>query len=84
MSRSRKKNPIIGHTLAESEKRDKQRASRATRRVNAFRLKACQDLGEFEPLSNAQINGAGAYVFAKDGKQTISPENPNLKKFMRK
>jgi hypothetical protein len=40
MSRSIKKTPICGITTAESEKKDKQRASRATRRVNYTATKA--------------------------------------------
>ena len=84
MSRSYKKSPFSAHTYAESEKRDKQRASRATRRVNAHRLKICQDLEEFAPLSNVQINGAGACMFDKDGRWRVELTDPNYKKYLRK
>jgi hypothetical protein len=81
MSRSYKKNPVTGHTKAKSEKADKQRCSRSTRRVNAMLLKT-QGLS-YEPLTNVAINGHGSWLFAKDGKQYLS-NDPKYVRYLRK
>jgi hypothetical protein len=67
MSRSTKKALFHAHTYAPSEKKDKQRASRATRRVNAIKLRS-EDLEVYFPRTSFEINGAGEWMFAKDGR----------------
>jgi hypothetical protein len=79
MSRSIKKTPVCGITTAESEKKDKQRASRATRRVNYTATKAPIELLEdFAPISNLQINGHGDCHFSKDGRQYVETKNSKI------
>lgn len=72
MSRSRKKNPFCGISLAKSEKSDKQIANRKNRRINKEILKTFDDsklLSIFETSDK--------WIMAKDGKQMINPlKNP--------
>ena len=69
MSRSRRKTPICGITVAESEKRDKQIANRRYRRAATVAVSS----GDDPPLYNSIIN---PWAFSKDGKQYI-PKNSN-------
>lgn len=75
MSRSFKKNPIIGMTCAESEKDDKQKANRRYRRVSKILLEVKQD--DFVDPFKHQFGSA--WSFAKDGRQYCN--NP---KYLRK
>lgn len=81
MARSRRKTPIISWTTAESEKKDKQLSSRATRRVNAVRVKG-KELDDIWLAGSREIYGSGAWKFDKDGKQWMGREVKE--KYMRK
>lgn len=81
MSRSYRKTPIIPRTTAVSEKKDKQLASRATRRVNAERVKS-SELEDIYPASSIEIYGSGNCKFDKDGKYWIGKTIPE--KYTRK
>jgi hypothetical protein len=72
MSRSRRKNPIVGMTSAESEKIDKARAHRRTRRLAAAVL-SCGD----EPSASIKLT-ENPWTYAKDGKQWLSEVKPEL------
>lgn len=69
MARSYKNTPISGITTCESDKKDKQKASRTTRRRERVALKVvtCTDGGE-EHLGVHRFEGNPSY-FSKDGKQ---------------
>lgn len=73
MSRSRRKTPITGNTLAESEKTDKQLARRAGRK----RVKELIRAGRYDELP--EDNEGESWGWAKDGKQFFDEEEfPNL------
>ena len=74
MSRSFKKNPICGHTMATSEKKDKRIANRTHRRINKTRINSGQ-----EPLELREVSDP--WGMDKDGKQRFDPkEHPKLMK----
>lgn len=79
MSRSRRKNPIVGHTTAESEKTDKRLANRR------YRRRARQVLGGSDPAGDVimpHVNEvSNVWQFDKDGKQYLdSPEPKDMRK----
>ncbi|MBS1993714.1 MAG: hypothetical protein JSS83_24530 [Cyanobacteria bacterium SZAS LIN-3] len=86
MSRSFKRNPIIGHTFAESEKYDKRLANRSLRRKTRAVLNTSghgragvvvEGVSEL-PLLREVSN---VYSFDKDGKQWLdSPDPEDLRK----
>lgn len=61
MSRSFKKNPVTGNTVAESEKKDKQLANRSYRRTSKQKIENEQE----PPLIRENSN---VWSFDKDGK----------------
>ena len=63
MSRSFRKNPIIGNTTAESEKQDKRSAARKIRVLSRSRLAKADDT----PVDYRE-SGHGSWEFSKDGK----------------
>lgn len=68
MSRSRRKNPFIGSTRAESDKCDKKeyhRRMRAMERESIDRY----DLDEDDTVFPDERDASNEYDFAKDGKQ---------------
>ncbi len=69
MSRSKKKSPYSPFTTANSEKEDKQLASRRDRRVNAALLKSDED---DEALVNRKST-SDVWAFDKDGKRRVDP-----------
>jgi hypothetical protein len=73
MSRSRRRTPIVGHTKAESEKKDKQRANRRIRRVTRVKLRSNPEqdlLPHVRELSDP-------WMMSKDGKQWLArPDDP--------
>lgn len=75
MSRSKRKTPILGITKAESEKKDKQSASRK------FRRKTRQALPNGRQLPGSLNDVSNPWTFAKDGKQYL---RENIKEYMRK
>ncbi|NOL50372.1 hypothetical protein [Pelistega europaea] len=68
MSRSYRKNPIVGYSCAESEKKDKQLANRKFRR----RAKVAILAGREPPVRMREV--VCVWSFAKDGKQYCSKE----------
>ena len=68
MSRSYRKTPITGISLAESEKQDKRLANRAFRRKS----KVAIIHGDEPPFSIRSVSEV--YCFAKDGKQYCRAE----------
>lgn len=68
MTRSRRKNPIRAWTCADSEKQDKQMASRKLRRI------VRQLLHVGERLLPKKREVSNPYRWAKDGKQIFDPE----------
>ena len=84
MSRSCRKTPIVGMTTSESEKEDKQRASRRAR--HAINRAVSSSAHAIEPdegavWADADHPKSRRWTFAKDGKQWIGNRHP---KFMRK
>ena len=72
MSRSRRKTPVVGWTLAESEKGDKQKANRKLRRL----AKEAVRLAKEPPIQRETSN---IWLMDKDGKQRFDPsEHPKL------
>lgn len=65
MSRSRRKNPIIGITTAETEKKNKLEANRRLRRLNRIKIHK----GDFELFQLREISNV--WMFDKDGKQYL-------------
>ena len=76
MSRSRKKTPISGFTLAQSEKAEKQAWHRAMRHAENQRVKA-----GMEPLADERAYSS-PWRMSKDGKRyhdkSIIAESPDL------
>ena len=73
MTRSFKKTPICGHTLADSDKKDKQLFNRRMRRKVNFTLKKLKE--EFDGLpEKPEHRKTGAYTFSKDGKQYLGKD----------
>ena len=69
MARSYKKTPISGITTCESDKKDKQMASRNTRRRERVSLNSVTNTnGGEEHLGTHRFEGNPSY-FSKDGKQ---------------
>jgi hypothetical protein len=82
MARSYRHNPIIGITLAKSEKEDKRFANRTLRAASRLALVNCQDYDDLVlPLMREVSN---VWSFAKDGKQRLRPDCPYTAKYMRK
>lgn len=75
MSRSRRKNPIIGITTAETEKKNKLEANRKLRRLNRIKIHK----GDFEFFQLREISNV--WMFDKDGKQYL--EKPYWKDIMK-
>ena len=71
MSRSRRKTPVVGWTLAESEKGDKQKANRKLRRL----AKEAVRLAKEPPLQKETSN---VWTFSKDGKMWMDNPTPKL------
>lgn len=75
MSHSYRKTPIFGHTVSESEKKDKRRANRLLRRLS----RAMIGQGE-EELPNIR-DVSNVWSFDKDGKSYWSDAAPeNMRK----
>ena len=68
MSRSIKKNPVVGHTCAESEKQDKRFANRRFRK----RARDAIAAGKEPPASIREVSEV--WTFAKDGKHRLDAE----------
>ena len=68
MSRSKKKNPIIGYTTSKSEKQDKQLANRKLR--SAFKVLVNNSVDPDEiPVALSSIRSvSNVWTFSKDGK----------------
>jgi hypothetical protein len=80
MSRSRRKNPIMG-IGASSDKEDKRLANRKLRRLTNERLR-CTDLeDEIFPVIREVSDVWG---MAKDGKTRFDPSDPDNAKYLRK
>ena len=79
MSRSKRKTPICGITMADSEVFDKKTWHRAYRRAEKIRA---ENDPEGEPRSESEFSSA--WVRQKDGKQYVSPSCPYRAKIMRK
>lgn len=80
MSRSFKKTPITGYSLAESEKRDKKIWHGRARAIERDRLKYSV-LSEEDHLSTADKEAGSVWDMAKDGKQYLHNDRT---KYMRK
>jgi len=81
MSRSLRRNPIIGHTTAESEKYDKRLANRCLRRSSRQALRASQDGSGALPVEGVLDlpllrEVSNVYSFDKDGKQWLDDPDP--------
>jgi hypothetical protein len=76
MSRSCRKTPIIGFAHSDSEKADKERAHRRTRRSvkSAISITARQD-AEVVPTEPDHPR-SGQWNFAKDGKRWVGGRDP--------
>lgn len=72
MTRSRKKRPAGGVTAATSDKLDKKRAHRRTRRVTNATLAR----GD-EPICDIRLT-ENPWSYAKDGKRWYGPGDPRL------
>jgi hypothetical protein len=84
MSRSRKKNPIVGVTTAKSEKLDKRILNRILRHKvkNSMKTKDLSELEEFlEPKKDEIMN---VWKMQKDGKQRIEKNSKYYQKAIRK
>jgi hypothetical protein len=79
MSRSVKKNPFTGYTTSESEKQDKQHASRKYRRKIKVLLLSTTEETIFPEVRETSI----VCTFDKDGKQYLHEEDCR-KKYMKK
>ena len=73
MSRSRRHTPIIGMTVADSEKQDKRLANRALRRLARVTLAIYGEEVEVMPVIRDVSN---VWAFEKDGRQYL--DNPAL------
>ena len=86
MSRSRRKTPIMGITLAETEKSDKRIAARQERGRITRKLKphvAADD--DLDLTEFGQHPRNGHWIFSKDGKLFIDlARSPRFEKGMRK
>lgn len=71
MSRSYKHKPISGNTCAESEKKDKQKCNRKTRRLAKMLLVKCPE-GFIMPLKDEVLD---KWLMAKDGKEYFNSNN---------
>lgn len=70
MSRSRKKTPKKGITLADTEKDNKREANRKLRRVTKIKVKRGEDeLPDIKEVSNV-------WAFNKDGKRYLKNPTP--------
>lgn len=78
MSRSRKTTPIVGNTVASSEKHDKRVASRRDRRVNREILSWSSD----DSLLKNRKDSGNPWSMAKDGKHYF--DSRDLPELMRK
>jgi hypothetical protein len=80
MSRSRRKTPITGMSMSESEKDDKQRAHRRTRHAIKRSVQSAirADGYEERPLTKLEHPRSGQATFAKDGKQWFGSRYPKL------
>lgn len=89
MSRSHRKHPIIGMTTSRSEKQDKRIANRRMRaglhqarhRQFVDDPREGHDYSWLEPDKN---DYGSPWTFDKDGKQRFNPNEPGMKKWMRK
>lgn len=72
MARSYRRSPVIGNTVADSEKDDKRRCAR--RRRNRTRRIAALAVADFDADFGAEARD-GAYTFAKDGKRWFPKDN---------
>lgn len=79
MSRSCKHSPFGGNTTARSEKHDKRLANRRFRRICNY-----MDWSEEDVLFPEINEISNTWCFSKDGKSRIDPDNPRLKKYLRK
>ena len=70
MSRSRKKRPFSGITLAKSEKQEKRAANRRIRRMNKSLLAGTHD----ETQLRRKREVSDVWCMSKDGKQRFDPE----------
>jgi hypothetical protein len=70
MGKSFKKNPFVGNTMKDSDKEDKKRISKKTRRANKNILARYQEGDEF--LDTKELGGP--WSMSKDGKHRIDPE----------
>jgi hypothetical protein len=76
MSRSRKKLPIVGNTVAKSEKQDKRQAHKA------FRAKVRRVLSK-DPESDLlpeEREVSDPYLFSKDGKQYVKTDQERARR----
>jgi len=74
MSRSYKKNPIVGNTCAESEKRDKRYANRKFRKMIKSKLHTSHydtDTLEDTIFPSKQKDASDNWLFSKDGKTYV-------------
>jgi hypothetical protein len=81
MSRSFKRNPIIGHTTAETEKHDKRLANRCLRRKSRALLRTSAVGAHGHVVESvAQLpllrEVSNVYCFGKDGKQWLDQPDP--------
>jgi len=84
MSRSYKKTPISGMTCADSEKQDKRRASRKTRRILRQQLR--DDIDRLADIVLIEATEAETnWNFAKDGKHWYGHcKEEDIRKWSRK
>lgn len=78
MSRSVRKTPIVGNTVAESEKEDKKLFSRRQRKSIKQQLRTTD-----EPVEK-EHKRSGQYLFEKDGKHYLKRRDEEYEKCMRK
>lgn len=78
MSRSRKKNPFVGFTTADSEKKDKTKSNKKLRRIQKEKLN--KSFIDFDGNVFPDIKEvSNIYDFAKDGKKFY--DNNKIKKY---
>lgn len=77
MGKSIRKTPIMGHTKARSEKKDKQLTHKKFRRHNKLAIKA----GRLERIWDEMTEAYNTWSMAKDGKGYVRNPEP---KWMRK
>jgi hypothetical protein len=82
MSRSRKKNPFTGHTVCDSDKKDKQIANRRLRIKTRQKIKSMVDYDDEVLLEIDDVSDT--WNFAKDGKFRFNPDSKDGKKLIRK